>query len=177
MEEPGLAVSHVWTHTPCGLLCLVPFLRVVDSGSVPRVPCSCPWLGDAPLCGGPTVCIPLPVHGPLGCFHSEAIVSPAAMDTAGWLWCGHRFPFLLGGHPGVESLGQTDAPRLTFLRNHPSVFQSSRPTCFPSPVGPKFSSSLTALPRTRLSDSGRAGGVARCLVLVLIRISLTAKPQ
>lgn len=24
LEEPGLEVSHVWTHTPCGLLCLVP---------------------------------------------------------------------------------------------------------------------------------------------------------
>lgn len=34
-DEPGLAVSHTGTHTPCGLVCLVPSLSVVGSGSVP----------------------------------------------------------------------------------------------------------------------------------------------
>lgn len=32
MEGPGADVSHAWTHTPRGLLCLVPSLRPVGSG-------------------------------------------------------------------------------------------------------------------------------------------------
>ena len=35
MEEPVLDVSHAWTHTPRGLLCLVPSLSIVGWGPSP----------------------------------------------------------------------------------------------------------------------------------------------
>lgn len=35
MDESGLDTSHTWTHSPCGLLCLIPSLSVVGSESVP----------------------------------------------------------------------------------------------------------------------------------------------
>lgn len=35
VEGPGLGVSHAWAHILWGLLCLVPSLRIVGSGSVP----------------------------------------------------------------------------------------------------------------------------------------------
>lgn len=34
-DEPGLAMSHAWTHALCGLVCLVPSLRTVGSGLSP----------------------------------------------------------------------------------------------------------------------------------------------
>lgn len=39
MDESGLDMSHTWTHSPCGLLCLIPSLSVMGSGSVPRTAC------------------------------------------------------------------------------------------------------------------------------------------
>lgn len=35
-DEPAWDVSHAWTHTPWGLLCLGPSLSAMGSGSVPR---------------------------------------------------------------------------------------------------------------------------------------------
>lgn len=46
MEEPVLGVSHTWNRTPCGFLCLVPSLSIVDSESIHGATCvgtSLPW--------------------------------------------------------------------------------------------------------------------------------------
>lgn len=62
-------VSHAWTHTPCGLLCLVPFLCVVGSGSV---------LGAV---RGPRCCS--------GCSHTSVSPAPeaASRSVCGWTCC------------------------------------------------------------------------------------------
>lgn len=59
--EPVLDISHMWTHTPWGLLCLVPSLGILGSGSDPGA-----------ACGGPrsSICVPTEVSA----FHLLGIV-------------------------------------------------------------------------------------------------------
>lgn len=80
LEEPGLEVSHVWTHTPCGLLCLVPSLSLVGSGSGPgatHVGASLLFAAERRACTwGTPLLYPLACLWMWGCFHL-----PAALHT------------------------------------------------------------------------------------------------
>lgn len=61
MDMPVLGMSHTWSHTSCCLLCLVPFLSIVCSGSVHRAACvstSFLFVADTPVCGWTTSCYP-----------------------------------------------------------------------------------------------------------------------
>ena len=87
VDEPALNVSHTWTHAPCGLLCRVPSLSVVCSGSVREAAgvgasCSCSQLRDVHVYRSTASC--LSTHLPVGCsgrVHLTPPVSRAVGDV------------------------------------------------------------------------------------------------
>ena len=86
MEEPVLDVSHTWTHTPWGRLCLVPSVSVVGLGSVPVAACVGASLlltaeGRAIFCSSVHRLMALGLSAPSGCCDHVARASSCPLDS------------------------------------------------------------------------------------------------